>query len=336
MPLTSAVNAEKPLIRLVAAGAIVAVAVLALWQAGVLFPKDNATIETPGGGTAEIFAAATDIDTPPFENRAVGLDEGDIAPDFEFSTFDGERKRLSDYRGQPVFLNFWASWCGPCRQEMPDMMTMIEKYGDRGLVVIAMNNGEAVGPAQRFIDNIEVELTEFGYDPNSSVARRYNVPGLPVSYFIDSDGVITRVLNLLPFNVMESSVLESIAGHKALANSAFSSLLSASNGPSSLLAGPTSICQPAAAAKQSAISAMPAMVHRRFVAARLSRGTRDCFAAPAGSQSVGRPLSYRSRAWLLAVEELACRLQRCEALWPPVVSNGDGDEEKRQVVRPSA
>jgi thiol-disulfide isomerase/thioredoxin len=211
------VNANNPLIRLVAAGAIVAVAVLALWQAGVLFPDDSATVDT-GNGTAEIFAATADVATPPFENRKVGLEEGNVAPDFEFSTFDGDRKRLSDYRGQPVFLNFWASWCGPCRQEMPDMMTMIEKYGDKGLVVIAMNNGEAVGPAQRFLDRIEVDLTEFGYDPTSAIARLYNVSGLPVSVFIDADGVITRVTNVLSFTTMESSVQEVIAGHKALAN----------------------------------------------------------------------------------------------------------------------
>jgi len=211
------VNANNPLIRLAAAGAIIAVAVLALWQAGILFQDDTATIQTDNG-TAEVFAANTDVETPPFENRKVGLDEGDLAPDFEFSTFNGERKRLSDFRGQPVFLNFWASWCGPCRQEMPDMTTMMEKYGDQGLVVIGMNNGEAIRPAKRFLDDIEVQFDEFGYDPNSDVARRYAITGLPVSYFIDADGVITRVALLLPFNVMESAVLEVIAGHKALAN----------------------------------------------------------------------------------------------------------------------
>lgn len=212
-------NANNPLVRLAAAGAIVAVAVLGLWQAGLLFGEDEATVTTPDG-TAKIFAATTDVDTPIFESKSVGLNEGQLAPDFEFSTFDGQRMRLSDLRGQPVFLNFWASWCGPCRKEMPNMQTMIEKYGGtNNLVVLAVNNGESLTRAESFLKNIEVELSEYGYDPTAQIVRRYNVSGLPVSYFIDSDGVITRVINgEVSFNVMESSVLEAIAGHKALAN----------------------------------------------------------------------------------------------------------------------
>ena len=212
-------NANNPLVRLVAAGAIVAVAIIGLWQAGILFPEDEATVTTPDG-TAKVFAAVTDVDTPVFEDKSVGLGEGQLAPDFEFSTFDGERMRLSDLRGRPIFLNFWASWCGPCRKEMPNMQTMIEKYGGaNNLVVLAVNNGESLTRAQSFLENIEVELSEYGYDPTAQVVRRYNVAGLPVSYFIDADGVITRVINgELSFNVMESSVLEVIAGHRALAN----------------------------------------------------------------------------------------------------------------------
>ncbi|MGE3984472.1 MAG: TlpA family protein disulfide reductase [Dehalococcoidia bacterium] len=211
-------NVNNPLVRLVAAGAIVAVAVLALWQAGILFPDDEATVTTPDG-TAKIFAATTDVDTPPIAGRSVGLSEGDIAPDFEFSTFDGKRMRLSDLRGQPVFLNFWASWCGPCRQEMPNMQTMLEKYSSSKLVVLAVNNGEAIAPAQRFIDRIEVQLSEFGYDPTAQVVKKYQVTGLPVSYFIDANGVITRVVaGELSFNVMESSVQEVIAGYRAVSN----------------------------------------------------------------------------------------------------------------------
>lgn len=100
------------------------------------------------------------------------------------------------------------------------MQTMLEKYGSSSnLVVLAVNNGEALTPARRFLDRIEVDLTEFGYDPKATIVRRYGVTGLPVSYFIDSDGVITRVVTgELSFNVMESSVLEVIAGYKALSN----------------------------------------------------------------------------------------------------------------------
>lgn len=211
-------NLPNQLIRLLAAGAVVAVAVAALWQAGILFQSDDAVVQTDDG-TAKIFAATTSIETPVIDGRSVGLSEGQLAPDFEFSTFDGERMRLSDLRGQPVFLNFWASWCGPCRQEMPDMMTMDEKYSERGLVVLAVNNGEALEPANRFLDRLEIELPMYGYDPTAQIVRRYGVTGLPVSYFIDAEGIITRVVTgQLSFTVMETSVLEVIAGYKALPN----------------------------------------------------------------------------------------------------------------------
>jgi thiol-disulfide isomerase/thioredoxin len=212
-------NVNNPLVRLAAAGAIIAVAVLALWQAGILFPENSATVKTPDGN-AKIFAASTDVETPPITGRSIGLDEGQVAPDFEFSTFDGQRMRLSDLRGKPVFLNFWASWCGPCRQEMPNMQTMLDKYGaSSNLVVLAINNGESLTPAQRFLDRIEVQLTDYGYDPTAQIVKKYQVTGLPVSYFIDSNGVITRVVTgELSFNVMESSVQEVISGYKALAN----------------------------------------------------------------------------------------------------------------------
>ncbi len=211
-------NLPNQLIRLLAAGAVVAVAVVGLWQAGILFQSDDAVVQTDDG-TAKIFAATTSIETPVIDGRSVGLSEGQLAPDFEFSTFDGERMRLSDLRGQPVFLNFWASWCGPCRQEMPDMMTMDEKYSERGLVVLAVNNGEALGPANRFLERLEIELPMYGYDPTAQIVRRYGVTGLPVSYFIDAEGIITRVVTgQLSFTIMETSVLEVIAGYKALPN----------------------------------------------------------------------------------------------------------------------
>ena len=191
------------------------VAVLGLWQAGVLFQPNDAVVSTDSG-SARIFVATTNVETPVHDDLAVGLDEGQLAPDFEFSTFDGDRMKLSDFRGKPVFLNFWATWCGPCRQELPNMQTMLEKYSSSNLVVLGVNNGEAVAPAQRFLDRLEVQLTEFAYDPTAQIVRRYQVTGLPVSYFIDARGIVTRVVaGELSFNVMEASVQEVIGGYRA-------------------------------------------------------------------------------------------------------------------------
>ena len=98
------------------------------------------------------------------------------------------------------------------------MQTMLEKYGSASnLAVLAVNNGESLGPAQRFLDRLEIQLTDYGYDPTAQIVKKYQVTGLPVSYFIDANGIITRVVTgELSFNVMESAVQEVIAGHKAL------------------------------------------------------------------------------------------------------------------------
>jgi hypothetical protein len=81
-----------------------------------------------------------------------------------------------------------------------------------------MNNGESLAPAERFLDRLDIDLANYGYDPTAQVVKKYQVTGLPVSYFVDADGIITRVVTgELSYNVMESSVQEVIAGYKALA-----------------------------------------------------------------------------------------------------------------------
>ncbi len=125
----------------------------------------------------------------------------------------GRRLRLSDFRGRPVFVNFWATWCGPCRVEMPNIQTVLDHYQSFDLAVIAVNNGEAAAPAKKFIDNLTLHFTAFAYDPNADVARRYHVQGMPTSVFVDADGLITRIVTgQLSLKVMESSVQEAIIG----------------------------------------------------------------------------------------------------------------------------
>jgi thiol-disulfide isomerase/thioredoxin len=145
--------------------------------------------------------------------RTVGLREGDVAPDFEFSAFDGQRLRLSDFRGRPVLVNFWATWCGPCRAEMPAIEVALREHAADGLAVIAVNNGERIQTAQRFMERLDVEFTAFAYDPSATIVRRYEIPGMPTSYFIDSDGVITSVYaTALNENLLRAAIAEAIAG----------------------------------------------------------------------------------------------------------------------------
>jgi thiol-disulfide isomerase/thioredoxin len=180
--------------RLVAAAAILAIGLVALWQAGIIFSSDDPVV-TDGDTTTHLQPADASIDTQAPASRDVGLDQGDIAPDFEFSAFDGQRLKLSDFRGRPVFLNFWATWCQPCKRELPDMDELLREYSDEGLAVIAVNNGERFEPARKFMEeDMGVNLTAIGYDPEQDIVSRYNVVGMPTSFFIDANGVITQVV----------------------------------------------------------------------------------------------------------------------------------------------
>lgn len=184
-------------LRLAGVVAIVGVSALLLWRADILFRDPNEDVETTDESgrqvVLEVRAADTSVGTSNPRGLDVGVGEGKLAPNFEVSNFDGERVQLVDFRGRPVFLNFWASWCGPCRAEMPAIQSVLGEFGDQGLVVLAVNNGERFGPARGFVDELGLDFTEFGLDPGQDVIREYRVLAMPTSVFIDADGVITRV-----------------------------------------------------------------------------------------------------------------------------------------------
>jgi thiol-disulfide isomerase/thioredoxin len=101
---------------------------------------------------------------------------------------------LTQYQGKVVVLDFWASWCVPCRRSFPWMNSMQEKYGDDGLVIIGVNMDSDATEADSFLQNYPAEF-EIIYDPDGGLAREYEVIAMPTSYIIGRDGeVITRHL----------------------------------------------------------------------------------------------------------------------------------------------
>lgn len=109
------------------------------------------------------------------------------APDFTLESRSGENLRLEDHRGEVVMLNFWASWCGPCRQEMPLMDELYSQYKDLGFTILAVNVDGNREAAHRFLDKVPVNYPIL-YDPESSVSELYEVQAMPTTVMIDRDG----------------------------------------------------------------------------------------------------------------------------------------------------
>ena len=136
--------------------------------------------------------AAKIVDAPGAQGRTLGLRPGELAPNFEVSTHDGRRIRLSDFRGRPVLINFWARWCTSCLSEMPEIKAVQQERGPDSFVVLAVNAGETSAQALEFIDFLKAPFT-FALDPGLKLADAYGVRGLPNSIFIDSTGVVQAV-----------------------------------------------------------------------------------------------------------------------------------------------
>ncbi len=114
---------------------------------------------------------------------------GEPAPDFALPTPDGETVRLSDLRGRPVLLNFWATWCPPCKIEMPDIENLYQKYKDQGFTVIAIDQQESPDAVRQYFQQMGLSFQPV-IDSTGEIFNLYRVVALPTSYFIDSQGVV--------------------------------------------------------------------------------------------------------------------------------------------------
>lgn len=124
------------------------------------------------------------------------------APDFAMRYADGAEVRLSDLRGRPILINFWATWCGPCRLEMPDIVAAYEKHREAGFVVIAVNLEESAEKITPFAEQFSMALPIVMDD--GAAARAYQVRVMPSSFFIDREGKISaRWLGVLTPSLIE-------------------------------------------------------------------------------------------------------------------------------------
>ncbi len=138
---------------------------------------------------AGFFAAAALVCATALAADASGNSQGKAAPDFTLDSRTGKPVSLAQYKGQVVMLNFWASWCGPCKQEMPLLEDIQKKYGKLGFTLIGVNVEPDSKAANAVLEKIPVSFPVV-YDTESKVSKAYDVSGMPASVFIDRKGQV--------------------------------------------------------------------------------------------------------------------------------------------------
>ncbi|MFC1952384.1 peroxiredoxin family protein [Chloroflexota bacterium] len=127
-----------------------------------------------------------------------GIEVGNLTPDFQLQSTDGQTVSISSLRGKPVLINFWATWCPPCRSEMPYIQEIYEEWSGKGLVVLAINIGESSTQADGFMQSNNLTFTVL-LDTTQKVAQSYNITGIPTTFFVDEDGIIKeKVVGAFP------------------------------------------------------------------------------------------------------------------------------------------
>ena len=117
------------------------------------------------------------------------ISEGVQAPDFTGVTPDGDTYQLSDLRGRPIAVNFWATWCAPCRVEMPELQAAYEAHGGEGFVILAINAGDTPEATQAFIDELDLTFPSI-LDENGDIVDLYEIRVFPTTIWIDAEGIV--------------------------------------------------------------------------------------------------------------------------------------------------
>ncbi|MFC1968573.1 TlpA family protein disulfide reductase [Chloroflexota bacterium] len=146
-------------------------------------PEVPATAQVPNPDPPQEIAVAD-----------VGPQVGKLAPDFTFTDPDGKSVSLSSLRGRSVMLNFWATWCGPCRYEMPLIQDLAydKEKAEAGLILLTVNSGESADTVLKFMKENGFSFLVL-LDIQKGITRSYNVRGIPTTFFIGRDGIISEI-----------------------------------------------------------------------------------------------------------------------------------------------
>jgi len=137
-------------------------------------------------GLALVLAVAT---------ASAGAKVGDRAKDFSLPTLDGGTVKLSDLKGNIVLVDFWASWCVPCKKELPALDALQRRYADqkRQIVILAINVDKERANAEKLLASVKIGALRVLLDPDGKVAGAYDVPTMPSSFIIDAKGLVRNV-----------------------------------------------------------------------------------------------------------------------------------------------
>jgi peroxiredoxin len=181
------------------------VATTTSWPVATAVQEERTTSVVAGTDPTQVPTAdqaATTVPATPGSPLAVG----NVAPDFSLPDLDGELWSLADYRGKVVMLNFWASWCGHCRSEIPALVAVYADYKDQGLEIVAVSVGEDPVGLKPFVQENGMTFTVLA-DSLTATMAPYQLRSVPTSYFLDAQGVIRDVYNgAIPEDVLRATV----------------------------------------------------------------------------------------------------------------------------------
>jgi len=188
---------------LLAVGALLIVGIVALVTWLAVRGGDTSSASTPAPGSNPALDNLEQLG--PSSEPGVA-EVGDEAPDFALATLDGSTVRLSDFRGKPVVLNFWASWCAPCRREFPLLRATAQDAHGR-YVVLGVSTSDIRSDARSFVRDEHATWTN-GFDADNGVAKSFGVIGKPQTFFIDARG---RIAARIPAELTEDLLARNLA-----------------------------------------------------------------------------------------------------------------------------